>query len=138
GYSLYMKDNKLHYAYNYVGRKLYHLVSSEPVPKGRHQLRYEFEMTGKPDIAHGKGAPGIGRLYIDDKQVGQIDLPLTIPILISLGGGQVCGADPGDPVTDDYRPPFKFTGTIYQVTIDLRGETIRDREAEIKAAMVRQ
>jgi arylsulfatase len=25
------------------------------VPAGRHELRFEFEPTGDPDIAHGKG-----------------------------------------------------------------------------------
>jgi len=138
GYTFYLQDGRLHYAYNYVGRNTYHLASSEPVPEGRHRLRYEFEVTGKPDVQNGKGAPGIGRLYIDDKQVGQIDLPVTIPLLLGLGGGVVCGADPGDPVTTDYQPPFRFTGKIHHATVDLSGETIRDREAEMKAAMVRQ
>ena len=40
------------------GGTLYYVESTETVPAGRHQLRFEFEVTGKPDIAHGKGAPG--------------------------------------------------------------------------------
>ena len=71
-------------------------------------------MTGKPDIAKGKGAPGRGQLYIDGKLVGQGDIPLTMPLSLGLGGGIVCGADTGSPVWDKYKPPFKFTGTLSQ------------------------
>ncbi|MCX4585971.1 hypothetical protein [Streptomyces sp. NBC_01481] len=42
-------------------RTLHHVASSETVPEGRHALRFEFEPTGAPDIAHGKGTPGRAR-----------------------------------------------------------------------------
>ena len=32
---------------------------------GHHELRFEFEVTGKPDFANGKGTPGRAQLYID-------------------------------------------------------------------------
>ena len=44
-------------------------------PEGRHALRYEFEPTGAPDIANGKGVPGRGQLYIDGKLVGATRVP---------------------------------------------------------------
>jgi hypothetical protein len=34
------------------------VASSEPVPEGKSKLRYEFELTGKPDIPKGNGSPG--------------------------------------------------------------------------------
>ena len=58
GWTLYLKDRKLHYAHNYVHRALYQVSSADAVPLGRHQLRFEFEPTGTPDIANGKGPPG--------------------------------------------------------------------------------
>jgi hypothetical protein len=58
GWTLYLKDRKLHYAHNYVHRALYQVSSADAVPPGRHQLRFEFEPTGTPDIANGKGSPG--------------------------------------------------------------------------------
>ena len=70
---LFVKDNKLHYVHNYVGAQEFHVESSEPVPEGKSKLRFEFEPTGKPDIAKGKGAPGRAQLYIDGKLVGQTD-----------------------------------------------------------------
>jgi hypothetical protein len=60
GWTLYLKDRKLHYAHNYVHRALYQVSSADAVPLGRHQLRFEFEPTGTPDIANGKGSPGRG------------------------------------------------------------------------------
>ena len=89
-------------------------------------------MTGKPDMQDGKGAPGRGQLYIDGKLVGQGDIPLTMPLSLGLAGGIVCGADTGSPVWDKYKPPFKFTGTLYSVTVDVSGELIKDDEQALK------
>ena len=114
GFSFYVQGGKLHYAYNYVADTQYHLESKESVPEGRHKLRFEFEVTGKPDVAKGLGAPGRAQLYIDGKLVGQMDLPKTIPLSIGLGGGVTAGADPGSPVTEAYKPPFTFTGNALQ------------------------
>ena len=138
GYSLYVQGGKLRYAYNYVGRNLYYVESAEAVPAGRHQLRFEFEVTGKPDIAHGKGVPGRGQLYIDGKLVGQTDIPLTNSLAIGLLSAIICGADPGAPVTPNYKPPFPFAGTIHSVTVDVSGELIKDEEAEMRRLLARQ
>jgi arylsulfatase len=138
GFSFYVQDGKLHYVYNYVGSNFYHVESDVPVPQGRHKLRFEFEVTGKPDIKKGQGAPGRGQLYIDGKLVGQTDIPLTMPLAIGLAGGIVCGADSGSPVWDKYKPPFKFTGTLHSTTVDVSGELIKDDEATLRIHMARQ
>ena len=138
GFCFYVQGGKLHYVYNYVGTSFQHVESNVAVPEGRHKLRFEFEVTGKPDVGNGKGAPGRAQLYVDNKLVGQGDIPLTMPITIGLAGGIVCGADAGSPVWDKYKPPFKFTGTLYGVTVDVSGELIKDTEAEMRVAMARQ
>jgi arylsulfatase A-like enzyme len=138
GYSFYVQDGKLRYAYNYVGRNLYYVESETVVPAGQHELRFEFEVTGPPDIPHGKGAPGRGQLYIDGKLVGQGDIPLTNPLTIGLLSVFTCGADTGSPVTPKYKPPFAFAGTIHGVTIDVSGEHIKDEEAELRRILARQ
>jgi len=138
GYTFYVRGGKLRYAYNYVARNFYHIESVAPVPEGRHKLRFEFEVTGKPDIFKGKGAPGRGQLYIDNELVGQLDMPVTCPIMLGLASGVAVGADPGAPVIREYRPPFAFNGTIYSVTIDVSGKLIQDTEAEMRAVMARQ
>ena len=53
-----------------------------------------------------------------------------MPLSIGLAGGIVCGADTGSPVWDKYKPPFKFTGTLHRVTVDVSGELIKDEEAD--------
>ncbi len=139
GYSFYVKEGKLHYVYNYVARTFYHVESADPVLEGRHQLRYEFEVTGQPDILKGKGAAGLGQLYIDNKLVGQVEMPVTNPIMLGLASGVAVGADPGSPVTlDRYQAPFAFSGTLFNVTVDVSGELIRDTDAEMRAIMARQ
>src|SRR4030095_9399825 len=77
GYSLFIKDKKLHYAYNYVDAKEFLVSSKQDVPEGAVELRFEFEPTGKPDVMKGKGAPGRARLYINGKLVGDENLPVT-------------------------------------------------------------
>ena len=133
----YVQDGKLHYVYNYVGSEFYHVESNVPVPAGRHKLRFEFEVTGKPDIANGKGAPGRGQLYIDGKLVGQGDIPLTMPLASAWAAASSAAPTPARRYSD-YKPPFKFTGTLYSVTVDVSGELIKDDEAEMRVVMARQ
>jgi hypothetical protein len=114
----------------------------KPYRKGKLQLRFEFEPTGEPELAKGKGAPGRAKLYINSLAAGQADFPATIPLLIGLGGGLAVGRNPGSAISKLYSSPFPFTGTIHQVTIDVSGKMIQDtREEEramARAAMSRQ
>ncbi len=137
GFTLYVKDRRLHYTHNWVGRELLHLASDAELTAGRHELRYEFEPTGQPDPTKGHGAPGRFQLYIDDQLAGDMDVAYTTPFAFNPGG-LTCGADPGSTVTDDYEAPFRFTGTLHTVTVDLSGELIHDPEAELKMHMARQ
>jgi hypothetical protein len=138
GYSFFVKDQKLHFLYNHLGRDRFWLHSGEAIPEGEVELRYEFEPTGKPDPAQGKGVPARGQLYINRKLVAQIDMPFSV---LNLWGteGLTCGYDGGDRVApDDYGDAFRFTGTIKRVTMDLSGELIPDSEADVRIAMARQ
>jgi hypothetical protein len=137
GWSLYVKDSRLHYAHNYVGRTTFQVSAPDALPAGRHQLRFEFEPTGQPDIAQGKGSPGRAQLYLDGQLIAQSDFPFTTPIALNPGG-LTCGANPGSPVTTDYQAPFRFTGVLHTVTVDLSGDLITDSESEMRMAMGRQ
>jgi len=138
GYVFYVQDGKLHYLYNYVARKIFHVESVKEIPSGAKQLRFEFEVTGKPEILKGKGAPGRAQLYIDGELVGQIEIDVTNPLALGLACGAAVGADPGSPVTDKYKAPFAYTGKLNHVTIDVSGELIRDTEAELRMLLARQ
>ncbi len=138
GFSLYIKDGKLRYTYNYVADQYFHIESDSDVPTGTHALSFEFQPTGAPEPLKGKGAPGKGLLFVDGKPVGQGELPVTIPLTMGLASGISIGLDGGAPVTDVYPAPFAFTGTIDRVVYDVSGEHVADHEAEIRVALARQ
>jgi arylsulfatase len=64
-------------------------------------------------------------------------MAVTTPIVFNPGG-LTSGANPGSPVSPDYKAPFRFTGKLHTVTLDLSGELIKDSEAEVRIAMARQ
>jgi arylsulfatase A-like enzyme len=137
GYSFFVKNGKLRYVHNYVGRELLGVESEDDVPTGNHQLRFEFEPTGEPDMAKGKGAPGRMKLYVDGDLVGTAEADVTTPFMFTPRS-LTCGANPGSPVSPDYEGPFTFTGTLHGVTLDVSGELIHDREAELRVHLARQ
>ena len=137
GYSFYVKDGKLRYVHNYVGRQLLEVESEDVVPTGKHELRFEFEPTGEPDLSKGAGAPGRLQLYVDGTLVGNAEAPITTPFMFNPGA-LTCGANPGSPVTPDYEGPFTFTGTLHSVTLDVSGDLITDPEAELRFHLARQ
>ncbi len=137
GYSFFMKDGKLHYVHNYVGRQLLRVSSESDVPAGKHELRFEFEPTGEPDMQKGRGAPGLMQLYVDRELVGAAEAEVTTPFTFNPGS-LTCGANPGSPVTPEYEGPFAFTGTLNTVTLDVSGDLIDDPEAELRMHLARQ
>jgi arylsulfatase len=135
GYSLYVKDGTLRYAYNYLGRNVVHVVSDGRVPEGACRLGLTFEKTGKQPF----GAGGIARLYINGEQAGEGEIPRTVPFLFALGESLQCGRDEGAPVTDEYASPFAFTGTLKRVIVDLSdAQPPRDPRQEAEIAITRQ
>jgi arylsulfatase A-like enzyme len=137
GWSLYVKDGRLCYAHNYLSRATYQVSAAHTLPAGRHELRFEFEPTGTPDFAHGRGSPGRAQLYVDGQLIAQNEFPVTTPIGFNPGG-LTCGANPGSAITTDYVAPFAFTGTLHTVTVDVSGELITDTSSEMRMAMARQ
>ena len=138
GYALYVKDHKLHYAYNFLGVQQFHVETTTTVGDGRHELRFEFEPTGKPDLAHGKGTPAHAQLYVDGQLAGQGDLPITIPLDIGITEGLSCGRDEASAVTTDYQAPFGFTGQLEKIVVDVSGDLIEDKDAQMRAVMAHQ
>jgi arylsulfatase len=136
GHTLYVKDGKLKYVYNFVGDKEQMVESGRTIPTGAHILSAVFERQGTSMPTTGTLA-----LYVDDEQVGEATI-MTQPGNFSLvGEGLNVGKDPGEPVTDDYggQRPFEFTGgTIKEVIVDVSGEPFIDLEKEAVALMARE
>jgi hypothetical protein len=120
-----------------VGRSVHRVSSPGPVPAGAHELRFEFEPTGQPDMPHGRGAPGRLQLYVDRELVATGEAPVTMPFIINPGA-ITCGVASGSPVAPDWASPFRFTGTLHSVTVDVSGDLIHDSESEMRMAMARQ
>ena len=137
GFSFFMKDGKLVYVHNYVDREFFKVESAAAVAPGRHELRFEFEPTGELNLLEGKGAPGRLQLYVDKELVGDADAPYTTPMVLNPGM-LTCGANPGSSIARDYTGPFRFTGTLHTVTVDVSGDLVVDTEAELRVAMARQ
>jgi hypothetical protein len=112
GYVLYIKDRKLVYEYNYFGYERY-IVKSKKLPTGKVKLKMDFKYDGG-----GAGKGGDVTLYVNGKKSGKGRIKKTIPARYSMDTMDV-GMDLQAAVSDEYKPPFKFTGTIKKVTIDL-------------------
>ena len=136
GHSLYVKDRKLKYVYNFVGDKEQMVESTAEVPTGRAILGAAFTREGD-----GMPATGTLSLFIDDEKVGEGRI-MTPPGNFSLvGEGLNVGRDPGEPVTDDYAgtSPYTFRGgTIKEAVVDISGEQFVDLEMEALAMMKRE
>ncbi|MDR1859538.1 MAG: arylsulfatase [Bacteroidales bacterium] len=108
GVSLYLKGNKLAFAYNAEGRTI-EVVSNQPVGKGKQTLKAEIrQKTGdrKRSIT----------LYINDRKVGGQNFELG-PARHSTEAFDT-GRDTGTAVTAAYKPPFTFAGTINTITLE--------------------
>jgi hypothetical protein len=77
------------------------------------------------------------QLYVDGELVAEDEAPVTTPFMINPGA-LTCGSNPGSPVTPEYTSPFRFTGTLTSVTVDVSGDLIDDSESQIRMAMARQ
>lgn len=139
GFTFYVQDGKLIYGYNYVADRRFKVESGNGgIPEGNHIFSFEFNPTGKPDIAHGKGVPANIKLFIDGKPVGEGELPVTVPITLGLAAGVSVGIDSGSPVMEDYDPPFPFTGAVKKVLLDVSGEAVEDKQAMMRMYLARQ
>jgi arylsulfatase len=136
GHSLYVKDRKLHYVYNWLGEKVQTVTSDREVPTGKHLLTAEFQKTG--DDEQTKSATGTLTLYVDDEPVAKAEI-LTQPGFFALTGEGLCvGRDSASPVSPEYAAPFAFTGgTIDRVAVDVSGDHYVDHEKEILAYLAR-
>jgi len=113
GWSLYLKNGKPKFAYNWLGREMYEVAAGRPLPTGTVTLRWEFIYDG------GKvpGAGGRGDLFINGEQVASGRIDQTIPFFIGTEPADV-GMDDLTPVTHDYKAyDNKFTGTIREIVI---------------------
>jgi arylsulfatase len=115
GWSLYVKDGKPTYTYNYLGLQRFTIAAKQAMPKGKSTIRFEFDYDGG-----GLGKGGVGTLFVNGQSVAKGRIEHTQCCAFSLEDGADVGADEGTPVVETYKSPAKFTGKIDKVTIELK------------------
>jgi arylsulfatase len=139
GHALYVKDNRLHYIYNWIGMTKQLIVATEELPIGENLiLSASFDKSGEDPPGT---ATGLLSLWHGDAKVGEGQIKTQPGKFMIAGEGLCIGRDGGAPVTDDYpgEEPWPFTGgTIRRVAVDVSGEAYIDMEREAAAMLMRE
>jgi arylsulfatase len=137
GWSLYARDGKLKYCYNYLGVERFYIAAEKSLPSGERQVRMEFSYDGD---GLGKGG-GVG-LYVDGEKVGEGRVERTVPMVFSADETADVGFESASPVAEDYPAgDNSFTGRVRWVQIDLEKDDhdhLITPEERLHVAMVRQ
>lgn len=116
GWSLYTKNGKLNYCYNWVGLEQYKIADTKPLPAGKVTVKFDFVYDGG-----GMGKGGLATLSVNGEQVAQGRIDHTASIIFSPDETADVGLDEATNVTDDYQElDNKFTGKIAKVTLELK------------------
>jgi len=128
GYALFVQDDRLVYVHNYLGLQECRVQSASTLPRGDVVLQMRFIRTGEHC--------GRAFLCVDGVRVGEGEIARTVPAVIETSGeGLCCGFDSGLPVSASYTAPFRFTGTIHEVVVELHdGPGVPDADAQLRAA----
>ena len=124
GWSVYLHDGVPTFAYNFPGPEMTYIRASDPLPAGRHLLRYEFEKTGDQPLGPG----GTGRLFLGDTKIAEGEIKRTCTVGYSMDGTFDIGWDKGSPVSEDYGPNARFTGKVIRVDFDLKPDFHADHD----------
>jgi arylsulfatase len=116
GWSLYFKDGKPAYAYNWIGRQHHTVAASQPVAPGKATIQLVFAYDGG-----GLGKGGTATLSVNGQKVAEGRIEHTVAAIFSGDEGADVGIDEGTNVTDAYKESDNgFTGTIHKVTVEVK------------------
>jgi arylsulfatase len=136
GHTMFVKDHKLHYVYNWLGEFEQAVVSDIDVPAGDCVLGVSFD---KQDTDAQGSSLGTATIFVNDRAAGSDHIKTQPGKFMLAGEGLNVGKDPGSPVSKSgYIAPFTFTGgTIHEVVFDVGGDAYVDLELEALAMMKR-
>ena len=115
GFVLYVKGGRLIYENNTTTARDV-IVSDVAIPSGPIELAYEFHRETTP-------VSGTGRLYINGKLVGEAKLARVAWDVMggyNMPGSFGIGQAYGSPVSPAFELPFRFTGTLRRVRVELK------------------
>jgi arylsulfatase len=112
GYTLFVSDNVVTYAYNYFDEVYTRVKSSVPLSAGTHEVKVQYEKK--------EGNTATVTLLIDGASVGQGSLPNVELAKYSISEPFDVGVDNGGAVDrTSYTAPFHFSDTLDSVRFDL-------------------
>jgi len=114
GFSLFLKDGKPSYTYNYFKQQITTITGPNPLPPGPAKIVLSFAYDGG-----GRGKGALATLSVNDQQVAASRIPQTVPVAFSFEETFDVGEDSASPV-GDYQSPFPFTGTIHRIDLDIK------------------
>jgi arylsulfatase len=132
GHSLFIKDKKLYYVYNFLGIKPEQKFISQELKPGKYTLGMEFirEGTGKNHESLGKT-----KLYVNDKTAAEGPMRAQVGKFTLSGDGLCVGRDSGDNVSEEYNAPGEFKGGhILGVAVHVGKEEYVNLEQKAMAA----
>ena len=120
GWSVYLKDGKPAFIYNYLGLEQYVISSNSKLKEGDVNVKFDFVYDGD-----GLGKGGEVTIYVDGKSVAKGRVEKTQPNIFSADETADVGLDNQTPVavTEDigYGPEeTRFTGKIDKVVIAVK------------------
>jgi len=136
GLGLYLLEGKPVFHYNLCGVERYTVTGNDKLSPGKHVVAVDFNYE-----SGGVGKGGQATLTVDGNEVASEKLPQTIAYRMSLDETLDIGEDTGTPVSEDYHVPFKFTGEIEKVTINITEEKLTEdqlrqyREGLLKSSL---
>jgi arylsulfatase len=136
GWSVYVKEGKPTYAYNFLGLKTYKVAATEALPAGKATIRVQFDYDGP-----GLGKGGTVTLLVNGKKVGEGKVDRTQGNIFSADEGADVGVDGETPVSDDYKEgDNKFRGTLHKVVVEVGPVKLGavEREELRKAEVIRK
>jgi arylsulfatase len=114
GLSLFIKNGKPTFTYNWLGMELTHIIADQPLKPGNYKLVYDFKYDGG-----GMGKGGVGTLTVNGNKIAEKRIDKTQAGIFSVDDLADIGVDEGTHVAD-YGPSSKFKGKINYVTIERR------------------
>jgi arylsulfatase len=126
GFAFYVKDDSLVFAMSAQGRDAriaaglpplsgHHALTCVLAPEGEY-MRFTLELDGRP--------------------LGEARQRVSVPPLWQFGGSGLClGYDRPLSVTDEYEPPFPWSGALRSLVVEVPPEQPPDVAAEVRATL---
>jgi arylsulfatase len=117
GWSLYMKDGKPAYIYNFLGLDRYTVGAPQALPAGPATVTLDFVYDGD-----GVGKGGKATLLVNGKSVAEGRVEKTQPNIFSADETADVGIDNQTPVATGIGigPETRFTGRINKITLEVK------------------